>query len=341
MRDLDIPTARAMLRTRDELLRDGWNDRSIAADVDAGAIFRIRRGWFVRGERWAELWPQARHLVHVVAAHADARGDQVFALISAAALHGLPLYRARAERVHTVHPDAARRSVGGMIRHRGELEASDVAEVDGILCTSLERTVFDLARVASAEVAIVCADAALGRIGGDPRAYDEDAGRAWIEAIEARVERAAGARGVRQARVLLPIADGRSQQPLEAVTKLQLRRLGFRQPSLQVEVPAPGSGSFWMDIEIDEAGAFFECDGETKYLDEALRAGKTIEEVVLAEKRREDWVRGVTDRRVLRGGSADAATPQALAARLAAFGVELPPPREGLFLPRRPLTAGQ
>ena len=39
MRDLDIPTARAMLRTRDELLRDGWNDRSIAADVANGTLY--------------------------------------------------------------------------------------------------------------------------------------------------------------------------------------------------------------------------------------------------------------------------------------------------------------
>lgn len=135
--------------------------------------------------------------------------------------------------------------------------------------------------------------------------------------------------------------DGRSELPLESVTKLQLRRLGFVQPDVQVRVPGPGGSDYWMDIGLREADAFYECDGEAKYTDEALRSGRTVERVLLDEKQREDWVRGTTGKRVVRGGSAHAATPAALAARLTSFGIPLPPRRARLLLPSAPLLAGQ
>jgi len=256
-------------------------------------------------------------------------------------VHRLAVYRLLVGRVHTVHPDVDRHDGGDVIRHHAQIDDADIVEVDGLRCTSLERTVYDLARLASAEVGLVCLDTALGRVGGDPRRYDLAAADEWLAGISERVRLAGPARGVRHAAMVLEVADGRSQQPLEIVTKLQLRRLGYRQPRLQVPVPAPGGGAYWMDIGIDEADAFYECDGETKYTDEAMRSGRTLEQVLLAEKQREDWVRGTTRRRVVRGGSVHAATPEALAARLAGFGIPLPERRTGLLLPRRPLVHGQ
>lgn len=341
MRNVDIATVRTMLRTRDDLLLAGWRTRQLRAEVAAGALRRLRRDWYMRADDFSGLWPQSRHLAHVLAVHESAAVPPVFALVSAAALHGLALYRVRAPRVHTVHPDAERKTGGDVIRHRARLEPSDVVDVGGIRCTSLERTVYDLARLTSAEVALVAVDTALGRIGGDPRSFDGDAAAAWHAGLVERVERSAGARGIRHARAVLDVADGRSQQPLEITTKLQLRRLGFGQPALQVPVAAPGGGAFWLDMEITEAGAFYECDGETKYTDEAMRSGRTLEQVLLAEKQREDWVRGTTRKAVLRGGTAHAATPEALAARLRSFGVALPDRRARLMLPRRPLVYGQ
>ncbi len=293
------------------------------------------------GAEWRELWPESRHLAHVVAVNDGARVPPVFALTSAAAVQGLPLHRVAVDRVHTLYADVPRRTADMTVRHQGSINDADVIDVGGILCTSPERTIYDLARLVSAEVALACADAQLGRIGGDPREYDAPAADAWLAGMAARIDAAPGARGIRQARTLIGLVDGRSQLPLESITKLQLRRLGFRTPRLQVPVRASGEGWFWMDIELDEADAFYECDGETKYTDEALRSGRTLEQVLLAEKQREDWVRGMTGRRVLRGGSAHAASPAALASRLASFGVMLPDRRDRLLLPRRPLLYGQ
>lgn len=183
-------------------------------------------------------------------------------------------------------------------------------------------------------------EAALQRVAGPPRAYDTGAAEGFREAVRDRVRAGAGARGVRAARDLIEVVDDRSELPLESVMKLQLRRLGFRQPGLQVPVPSPG-GTYWMDLEIPGAGLFFECDGNGKYTDAALTDGRPVERILLDEKHREDWVRGVSGNRVLRFGTRDVATPDALASRLRAFRVELPTTRKRLFLPRRPLLAGQ
>lgn len=341
MRGIDIPTVRSLLLTRDDLALSGQSAQGIERALEAGELHRLRRGWYMPMPEWAALWPEARHLAHVVAVHTDARARPVFAFTSAAAVLGMPIYRVRVDRVHTIHPDAARRSHDRVVRHRASLENEDVVEVDGILCTSAERTAFDLARLASPEVALVCADAIVGRLGGDPRRYDEGAAAGWIDAFAHRVEANAAARGIRLARALIGVIDGRSQLPLESVTKLQLRRIGFSQPRLQIRVAAPSRGSYWADMAIDEADAFYECDGETKYTDEAMRSGRSLEAVLLAEKQREDWIRGTTGRRVLRGGSAHAATPAALAARLRSFGVALPDRRTRLIVPTLPLTYGQ
>jgi hypothetical protein len=341
MRTVDIPAIRRLLLSRDQLMCDGWSDRRIEREVESGQLHRVRRGSYMNGAKWADLWPESRHLAHVVAVNDGARVRPVFALTSAATVQGLPLHRVIVDRVHTLYPDAARRTVTATVRHQGSVDESDVIDVGGILCTSPERTVYDLARLMSAEVALTCADAALARIGGDQRRYDEGAADEWLLGMGVRLDANAGARGIRHARAVMAIVDGRSQLPLESVTKLQLRRLGFGQPRLQVPVAAPGDGSFWMDVELEEARAFYECDGETKYADEAMRSGRTLEQVLLAEKQREDWVRGTTGKRVLRGGSVHAASPAALAARLASFGVALPEPRDRLFLPRRPFVYGQ
>jgi hypothetical protein len=341
MRTLDLQDIRRLLLRRDQLVLDGWSDRRIEREAASGRLHRLRRGVYVDGAQWEGLWPASRHLAHVVAVNDGARVRPVFALTSAAAVHRLPLHRVIVERVHTIHPDVARRTAYATVRHRGAVDESDVVDVGGILCTSLQRTIYDLARLTSAEVALACADAALARVGGDPRYYDERAAGEWLMAMESRTDRGAGARGIRHARMLMTLVDGRSQLPLESITKLQLRRLGFDQPRLQVPVPAPDGGSFWLDLELGESDSFYECDGETKYTDEAMRSGRTLEQVLLAEKQREDWVRGTTGKRVLRGGSAHAASPSALAARLGSFGIALPDPRKRLLLPRRPLAYGQ
>lgn len=340
MRHANPDELRRLLMRRDDLFAAGMTARATADAVRAGELHRVRRGWYVPAAQWQELWTESRHRAHAIAVADDAHdGGPIFCLVTAAVLHDLPLYRVAPRRVHVLLSDAGRRSVPDVFRHRGSLSDEDIVEIDGMRCTSLERTVFDLARLTGSEVALVCADAAFGVIGGGPRRYDADAAETWRERLQARAA-VPRMRGIRHARRIIELADGRAEQPLESVTRLQLLRLGFRRLSLQVPVRAPYEGMYQVDIGIDEADALYECDGEVKYTDPALRQGRTAEEVVLDEKHREDWIRGVTNRRMLRGGSADAVSPEALARRLRRFGVALPSRRDDPLLPRRPLAYG-
>lgn len=337
MRNATIDDLASLVHTRTDLAHHGWTRAAIDGAIRDGVLVRLRRGWYMHRDDHGSLWPQSQHLARVLVAHEDAQSRPVFVLTSAAALHGLPLLRVGVDQVH-VHGGEGRRTAGQMVRHRGELADDDVVEVSGIRCTSLERTVADLVRLAEPEVAVACADAAMARIGGEPRRYNADSAGLWREAVSARLGRR-GTRGVVQGRAILEMADGRSELPLESVTKLQLRRLGFEQPLLQVAVPAPSGGSFWLDMELREHAVFYECDGDAKYTDPALQGGRSIEQILLGEKHREDWVRGVTGKRIIRGGFAHVASPRALASRLTAFGVVLPPRGARLQLPSAPATA--
>jgi uncharacterized membrane protein len=81
---------------------------------------------------------------------------------------------------------------------------------------------------------------------------------------------------------------------------------------------------FRVDLDIEEVATFVEFDGHGKYLEESLRSGRSLDEVLLAEKRREDWIRGVTQRRFVRVEDAHIGSAEALASRLAAFGIPIP-----------------
>lgn len=97
--------------------------------------------------------------------------------------------------------------------------------------------------------------------------------------------------------------------------------LGFAAPSLQVPVAAPRGRTYWIDFGLDDVEAWGEFDGRSKYRDVAAVGGRTAQEVVEDEKRREDWIRGVTNRTLVRWGWGDIANAAALGRRLSAFGV--------------------
>ena len=319
-----VDDARRMLRSRADLVDRGWSDRRLRVAVDGGQLVRVRKGWFVTAAAWIDLWPEGRHLLEVVAASNDlAGGTHVFSHVSAAVLWKLPLFRIVPLRVHetgTTRRHAS--STPGVQRHEDRLTEADVAVVDGIRCPSLERTVLDVGRVATPEAAVAVADAALTLgTGMDHRAYDERAAEEWRVSMSERVAGAGAIRGVRQVRWVIEFADGRAQLPGESVSRLQLSRLGFRKLSLQVPVPAPDGSIYWVDIGMDDVLSFGEFDGKTKYLDAAMRQGLSVEEIVLREKQREDWIRGTTHRRFARWGDEHIGTPELLGARLASFGI--------------------
>ncbi len=317
-------TIARLLRSRSDLRDPGREDPMVAAE-DATRLHRVRRGWYVDRDAWQRLFTEDRHALHVHAVARDIRGQGVISHVSAAVLHGLDLARVHPGRVHVTTPPGARVSSGDdVMRHCTPLGPHDVTEVHGIRCTSLARTVFGVACAASPDTALVIADGAERLVATTGSGWDPDLAEQWRRGLAERIARAAGARGIRRARWVAGFADGRAETTLESISRLQLRRLGFQRVRLQVPVAAPAGRDYRVDFGLDDVDAWGECDGAGKYLDEAQRSGRSPEQVLLDEKRREDWIRGTTGRRILRWEHRHVTSAAALAAHLSAFGITIP-----------------
>jgi hypothetical protein len=81
--------------------------------------------------------------------------------VSAAVMHGLPVWNVPMGRVHvTRHGAGGGRVTRGLHLHIAPLDRSEVSERDGIMVTSVARTVLDLARSVPFAQAVVVADGA-------------------------------------------------------------------------------------------------------------------------------------------------------------------------------------
>lgn len=326
---LSIADARAALIPRSRLDMDGYSSREIAAAVAEDRLFRVRRGWYVEKTTWDAVYSEGRQLLRVAAAHeVRSDGDGVWSHTSAAVAHGLWLFRMEPARVHlsgvTLNGQTLR-SGPLVARHEVAVPETDIEVIDGMPCTSLARTVADVIRQAPTVTGLALADAAMRRVAWDDASwsYDEDAADAFRAQVGVRLP--IGGRGVRRARGVIALADGRAQLPGESASRLYLLDLGFALPRLQVPVPAPNGGSYFIDFGLDDVDAWGEFDGVGKYIDAELRgADIDIEDAVLAEKQREDWIRGTTQRRVVRWGTSHIPDAAALGARLASFHIFAP-----------------
>lgn len=326
MPPLTIAQARLLLSSRSLLRARGFTDRELASQLSAGRMHRVRRGWYVGAEDWNSQWTEGRHLLEVVATHlnSDPPGP-LFVGASAAVLHGLPLYAHRPARTHALVEHRGHTSGRtGIHWHDIAFDHADEASVDDIRCSSLPRTVLDLAASLRFEGAVAVADAALRRAAvPDGHVQSAELADRWRDDLGRRAD-ALSTRGIRQARAVIEFADGRAQLPGESVSRVQLHRLGFTQVDLQVPVAGPDGETYWMDFAFPRSRRFGEFDGKGKYLDPVFMGGRTAEEILFAEKRREDAVRGVTGWGVARWGFEHVTTPDALGARLRAFGITPP-----------------
>ncbi|MGF2950260.1 hypothetical protein [Microbacterium alcoholitolerans] len=322
---IDIAQAHALILTRAQLRERGHTERDIARLVSVQVFRRVRNDRYVRTEDWEALWNEGRHLVQVVATHLNSvEPGPVFWGPSAAVLHALPLSRLAPKNVHAAILGTRHgRTVAGVTWHNIPIDPAEIVEIDGIRCTSLDRTVLDLACTSRGTVSLSAADAALRRESVRGQTLDADAAEAWAGRMSERAERARRP-GIVRARRIIGFADGRAQLPGESVSRLHLAILGFARPELQVHVRGSEGDDYWLDFGFRRSRCFGEFDGRAKYLDDQLRGTMSAEDVVLEEKWREDDIRGVTGWRMARWGSPDIRTAEVFGAKLAAFGIRPP-----------------
>ena len=323
----DSASIAAAVRSRDELLQRDWTARQIARAVEDGALVRIASAKYIDGEAWRGFWPDQKLLARVIAISANRELRGYFWRESAAALYGLRLYSPPHDRAHLLLPGAANaRSSTFIARSVDQVAEGEVGLLRGTPATSLARTVLDLARLSPPELALGALDHALhlrfGRHRGvpnSPRVVE------WLDRLRAEALSVPHRRGVRRALRVIELADAGAESVLESLGRLRFAQLGYRVSTQSPVLHHDGRLSYF-DLELDGLDILCEIDGRSKYLDEDLRKGRSAEEVVIAEKRREDRARGITPKRVIRLMHEDLRTPGTFRAAVRHF--KIPPPPE-------------
>lgn len=313
----DLSAARAQLFTRAQLLRAGRTSGAIDVAVASGKVTRVRPGWYTDTSKWQALYAEQRHLLRVIAS-AEKYGPTGAHMshYSAAVLHGLPLFRLSPEEpVHLTASRGAGSSSARTVRHRPTTGTKEGVSIHGISCTTLARTVIDLARTASPELGLGCADAALKQV-----AERDGDWKAWRRETLLECEKSAGGRGMVRARHVLSLAEPSADSVFESVSRLYLGLLGF-EVQTQVRVRGPNGNFYITDFELVECGVFGEVDGRVKYTDAAMTRGQSAEQVFFAEKQREDWIRGTTGNRIIRWGAKELVSLEVFAKFLRSCGL--------------------
>lgn len=300
------------LRTRDR------SRQHYANDALTGKQVRVSRGVYAAGAEWELLGSADRYLATVHAVANTRRSIPTLSHWSAAALHGLPLIGSSPPTVHfTVPPGSGARSRRKVTWHSMPLDVEDVVEISGLRVTSLIRTLVDIAALGKFSPAVVIVDSALheertGRM--SPRCTREQLIAHW----ESRVP----FRGFARAREVIDFAVAHSDSVLESVSRVNMELIGFPRPQLQVPFSDHLGFIGYSDFFWPEFSLLGEADGDMKYLDSALRGDKTIEQVLLAQAKRENRLRAL-GHRVSRWDWATAMSLPLLRSHLLAAGLPL------------------
>lgn len=289
-----------------------------AAAASQGREVRVARGAYIGEPHWAELAARDRYLL-TIRAVAESRGSRpVLSHWSAAAIHGLPMIGPWPGRVHmTQDVGTGTRSRGVVVRHSLPLSESDVVEIDGLLVTSLVRTVIDLAVASAAPSALAAMDAALhvDRFDRQPTRLTP---AELLDSWEARLP----FRGHARARDLIDFSVPNADSPIESASRWNMRVIGCPIPILQQSHFDAQGFIADTDFSWPEFDTVGESDGDQKYLDPAFRNGRSADRVVLDEKIREDRLRALP-KIVVRWRWAVALSPRLLRSRISSAGIPM------------------
>jgi hypothetical protein len=281
-----------------------------------GTERRIARGAYVNSAEWAVLDARERYVLLVRAVSETRRRRLVLSHWSAAAVHGLPHVGPWPEAVHvTIGPTSGGRSHPGVVKHGVRLNNDEIVEIDGMLLTSVARTAVDLAAIASFTAATVILDRARWidrRQRSEPLTTIDEIDGVW---------RARGAfRGHARARAAIDFSTTNADSPLESISRVNMMRAGCPPPVLQSSYGDYSGVIGEVDFDWPEYGLVGESDGRQKYADPVLRAGRSVEEVLLREKDRGDRLQAL-GKRVIRWGWSVGTNPGALKRHLGAAGL--------------------
>jgi predicted transcriptional regulator of viral defense system len=217
--------------TRAELLAAGRTIPQIRWRAERGALVRLGPGSYaaaVSVARALAVRESGGQLeLQAAAALATLAPSTVASHQTAALIYALDMLEQLADVLVVTRPpgsQGSRTGRPGVHVHAAALPASHVTTWHGVPVTTAARTVVDLARMSSFQGGVVVADSAL---------------RARLTTKKELREVAAtcrGWRGIIRARRVVDFADGRSESPLESISRVALSEAGLPAPDLQVWV---------------------------------------------------------------------------------------------------------
>ncbi len=271
---------------------------------------RVRPGVHTPRPEWERLQPWEHYLARVHA-YALVNPRAVFALESAAALLGLPLF-GHPRHIHTLDVGGTSRAYGDVRVHATTDGVRTVTDA-GISTTAVGETSIALMRALPLAFGLAVGDAALARGVG-------------IEELWTIAGGSASRRGSRSLRWLLPRVTADSESVGESVSRAVIEWCGFATPEIQTQLNVEHH-TYRLDFFWRSARIAGESDGYGKYAGDASTATAAL----IREKQREDRLR-----RHLAGFArwtmADALQVRPLRDTLLAAGVPLvAPPRTALL----------
>ena len=260
------------------LRAQGLNTADLARLSRDGELTRVRRGAYSH-DPGEDLRREEQHRRLVLATAPLLLDGSVLSHGSAAVLHGLPVWAPAIAKVHVTCSRSGQGKRRAVVHvHGAPLSDTDLTIVEGVVVTSVVRTVLDLGRTRPMEQAVAAGDAAL-RAGLLPTTL----GSGLLE-----MERWPGVRAARRAVAFL---DSRSESVGESVSRVRMHLDGLPAPELQQEILGPdGRVIARVDFLWREQRLVGEFDGKVKY-GRLLEPGQPVEAVLFDEKVREDRIR--------------------------------------------------
>jgi hypothetical protein len=290
---------------RSDALSDGYTDHQIARKVRSGVWHRVRRGAYVNGELWQTLSQEDRHRVRARAVLRTSHPLTVLTHVSSAVERGAPIYDVSLDEVHTTRTDGkAGRREAGKAQHRGVLTRGQVEMVNGVPVSSAARCAVEMTTITNVESALVTVNGLLhaGRLTQPELAEMARAARHWPESLAANL--------------VVRLADSRLESAGETRTAYLCWAQHLPPPTPQMGVLDEEGVTFArVDFAWPEYGVFLEFDGREKYR-RWRRAGETLEEFLMREKRREERICLLTGWVCIRITWADLNSPERTASRI-------------------------
>jgi hypothetical protein len=183
------------------------------------------RGAYFMTDEAPQLKPVERHRIFLETMRPRIAGDPVVSHVSAAVLHGLPLWRVHLGQAHVTRSPPAKGHRGTQLHaHTALLEAAEVVQLGDWAVTSVARTIVDLGRTLPFEQALLAADHALHR------------GLVSAEELAAQMDRCRRLPGALAASRVVSFADRRSESLGESRSRIMIHRAGLPTPELQLEI---------------------------------------------------------------------------------------------------------